>query len=128
MRILHTMLRVADLARSISFYTKNLGMKVLSKNDYPSGEFTLAFLGYGANGTDSVLELTYNWDQRSYHHGDAYGHIAIAVDDIYKQVEQMKEKGVKVTREPGPMKFGGKVVIAFIEDPDGYTIELIERD
>lgn len=127
MRLLHTMLRVGDLSRSIAFYTNILGMQVLSKTDYPSGKFTLAFIGYGAEATHTVLELTHNWEQSSYNIGDAYGHIAIEVDDIYKTVTEMKQQGVEVTREPGPMKFGGEAIIAFIKDPDGYMIELINK-
>lgn len=127
MRLLHTMLRVTDLERSIAFYTDKLGMKVLRKQDYPSGEFTLAFIGYGDEATHTVLELTYNWDQRTYQQGDAYGHVAIGVDDIYGLVEKMKQDGIKVNKEPSPMKFGGKEVIAFVEDPDGYAIELIQK-
>jgi len=127
-RMLHTMLRVADLDRSLAFYCDVLGMQLLRQTDYPSGKFTLAFVGYGPEETHTVLELTYNWDQHAYDHGNAFGHIAIAVDAIEKTVQAMKEAGVTVTREPGPMKFGGDTVIAFIQDPDGYMIELIERD
>ncbi|MEE9451519.1 MAG: lactoylglutathione lyase [Gammaproteobacteria bacterium] len=127
MRLLHTMLRVGDLDRSIQFYTEVLDMHVMSKTDYTSGKFTLVFIGYGSEDSDTVLELTHNWEQSSYDLGEAYGHVAIAVDDIYATVEKMKSQGVDVVREPGPMKFGGDVVIAFIKDPDGYMIELIER-
>jgi len=127
-RLLHTMLRVADLDRSIAFYCDVLGMRVLRQRDFPLGKFTLVFVGYGPERTHTVLELTHNWEQDEYEHGDAFGHIAIAIDDIEKTVEAMKEQGVIVTREPGPMKFGGHEVIAFVKDPDGYTIELIERD
>ncbi|MGA8165280.1 MAG: lactoylglutathione lyase [Waddliaceae bacterium] len=126
-QLLHTMLRVADLDRSIAFYCDVLGMHVLRQSDFPLGRFTLVFIGYGPESSHTVLELTYNWDQDNYVHGEAFGHIAIAVDDIEKAVEAMKERGVTVTREPGPMKFGGRAVIAFIQDPDGYVIELIER-
>ena len=127
-RLLHTMIRVADLDRSIAFYCDILGMKVLSQRDFPSGKFTLVFIGYGPETSHAVLELTYNWERDEYKHGDAFGHLAIAVNDIDKTVGAMKERGVTVTREPGPMKFGGHAVIAFIKDPDGYVIELIERD
>jgi lactoylglutathione lyase len=126
MRLLHTMLRVGNLDKSLKFYCDALGMKLLRKNDFPGGEFTLAFVGYGNEESNTVLELTYNWGQSSYEMGTAYGHIAIAVDDIYQFCEQLKAKGVKVVREPGPMKHG-TTVIAFVEDPDGYKIELIER-
>ena len=129
MRILHTMLRVKSLEKSIEFYTKHLKMELLRKKDYPKGEFTLAFLGYAPEDQSAVLELTYNWDERSYDLGSAYGHIAIAVDNIYEVCEQIKKSGGNVTREPGPMKFseGGGSHIAFVEDPDGYKIELIEK-
>ena len=126
MRFLHTMIRVKDLDESIEFYTKRLGMKLLHKTDYPGGKFTLAFLGYGSDEKETEIELTYNWDVREYEMGTAFGHIAIGVDDIYGTCEAMKKEGVKVTREPGPMKHG-KTVIAFIEDPNGYKIELIEK-
>lgn len=126
MRILHTMIRVTDLDASIDFYTKILNMKLLRQNDYPEGKFTLAFVGYGDESQQSVIELTYNWDTDQYEMGNAFGHIAIQVPDIYKFCEKIKEKGVSVVREPGPMKHG-TTVIAFIEDPDGYKIELIGR-
>jgi len=126
MRILHTMLRVGDLERSLRFYTEVLGMRLLRRNDYPEGKFTLAFVGYGDESATAVLELTHNWDVDKYELGNAYGHIAIAVDDAYKACEEVKRRGGKVTREAGPMKHG-KTVIAFIEDPDSYKIELIER-
>lgn len=126
MRLLHTMLRVGNLERSIAFYTDVLDMKLLRQNDYPGGKFTLAFLGYGPESEQTVLELTYNWDVDSYDLGEAYGHIAIGVDDIYATCEKIREKGGKVVREPGPMKHGS-TVLAFIEDPDGYKIELIEE-
>jgi lactoylglutathione lyase len=127
MRILHTMLRVADLERSLRFYTEVLGMRLLRRKDYPEGKFTLAFVGYGDETDTAVIELTHNWDVRKYELGNAYGHIAIAVDDAYKACEEVKRRGGKVTREPGPMKHG-TTVIAFIEDPDTYKIELIERE
>lgn len=126
MRILHTMIRVGDLDRSIDFYTNVLGMQVLRKKDYPDGKFTLAFVGYGPESEQSVIELTYNWDTSSYDLGNAFGHIALAVDNAAAACEQIRERGGKVVREAGPMKHGGSV-IAFIEDPDGYKIELIER-
>lgn len=126
MRILHTMLRVVDLDRAIHFYTEVLGMQVLRKKDYPEGRFTLVFLGYGPEEQNTVIELTHNWDTREYTLGNAFGHIAIGVGDIYATCNKIKLAGGKVTREPGPMKFG-PTVIAFVEDPDGYKIELIER-
>jgi lactoylglutathione lyase len=124
--MLHTMLRVGDLERSIKFYTEVLGMQLLRRKDYPDGEFTLAFLGYGPEETHTVLELTYNWGKTSYELGTAYGHIALGVEDIYAACEAIRAAGGKVVREPGPMKHGA-TVIAFIEDPDGYKVELIER-
>ena len=126
MRMLHTMLRVGDLERSLRFYTEVLGMRLLRRKDYPEGKFTLAFVGYGEEADTAVLELTYNWGVEKYELGNAYGHIAVAVDDAYKACEEVKRRGGKVTREAGPMKHG-TTVIAFIEDPDGYKIELIER-
>jgi len=126
MRMLHTMLRVGDLNRSIEFYTQILGMKVLRKHDYPDGKFTLAFVGYGDEKDHTVLELTHNWDTASYDKGNAYGHIAIEVDDAYKACEDVKKAGGKVVREAGPMMHG-TTVIAFVEDPDGYKIEFIEK-
>jgi len=126
-RMLHTMLRVRDLDKSLDFYTRLLGMKLLRKNDYPSGQFTLAFVGYGPEDSSTVLELTHNWDQEEpYDLGNAYGHIAIGVPDIYKTCEILEQEGVKIPRPPGPMKHGS-TVIAFVEDPDGYKVELIER-
>ena len=125
MRLLHTMLRVNDLDESLSFYCDKLGMKLLRKKEFPSGEFTLAFVGYGSEAEHTVVELTYNWGVHKYELGNAFGHLAIGVEDIYKTCDELKRKGVKVTREPGPMKHGG-AVIAFIEDPNGYKIELIE--
>lgn len=125
MRILHTMLRVVDLDRSIKFYTEFLGMSLLSRKDYPEGKFTLAFLGYGPNPEHAEIELTYNWDVESYEIGTAYGHIAIGVEDIFVICDQIRDKGGKITREPGPMKHG-TTVIAFVQDPDGYKVELIQ--
>lgn len=126
-RFLHTMIRVKDLDKSIDFYTRLLGMELTRKDDYPSGEFTLAFVGYGDEKDSTVIELTHNWGQEEpYDLGDAFGHLAIGVPDIYGTCEQMEKEGVKIPRPPGPMKHGGSV-IAFIEDPDGYKIELIER-
>ena len=125
MRLLHTMLRVGNLDESLKFYCELLGMKLLRQKDYPGGEFTLAFVGYGDEADHSVLELTYNCGTDHYDLGDAYGHIAIGVDDIYQTCEQIKAQGGKVTREPGPMKHGS-TVIAFVEDPNGYKVELIQ--
>ncbi len=126
MRILHTMLRVGDLQRSLDFYTSVLGMQLLRKKDFPDGKFTLAFVGYGSEEDTAVLELTHNWETKSYELGNAYGHVALEVDDAYKACEAVKAKGGKVTREAGPMKHG-TTVIAFVEDPDGYKIEFIQR-
>ena len=126
MRILHTMIRVGNLDKSIAFYTEILGMQLLRRQDYPEGRFTLAFVGYGDEEHHTVLELTHNWDTKSYELGNGFGHIAIAVPDAYKACDEITAKGGKVTRPAGPMKFGGGV-IAFVEDPDGYKIELIER-
>ena len=120
------MIRVGDLDRSIGFYTEVLGMKLLRRKDYPDGRFTLAFVGYGDESEHAVIELTHNWDTRSYDLGNGFGHIAIAVADAYKAGEAVKARGGKVTREAGPMKFGGSV-IAFAEDPDGYKIEFIQK-
>ena len=125
MRLLHTMLRVGDLDRSLTFYCDILGMKLLRQKDYPGGEFTLAFVGYGDESDQSVIELTYNWGVEQYEIGTGYGHIALGVDDIYGTCEQIRAAGGKITREPGPMKHGS-TVIAFVEDPDGYKIELIQ--
>ena len=126
MRILHTMIRVGDLARSIDFYTQVLGMKLLRKTDYPGGRFTNAFVGYDEESRTAVLELTHNWDTRTYDLGTGYGHVAIEVPDAYRACEDVKRRGGRVTRDPGPMKHG-TTVIAFVEDPDGYKIELIQR-
>lgn len=127
MRILHTMLRVGDLNRSVEFYTQILGMHVLRRSDYPDGKFTLVFVGYGDEEDGAVLELTYNWGVDKYELGTAYGHIALAVPDAYKACEEIKKRGGKVVREAGPMKHG-TTVIAFVEDPDGYKVELIQRN
>lgn len=126
MRILHTMIRVGDLDRSLAFYTQVLGMRLLRKKDYPDGKFTLAFVGYGEETDTAVLELTYNWGREKYELGDAFGHVAIGVSDIYKTCEGIAAKGGKIVRAPGPMKHGS-TVIAFVEDPDGYRIELIQQ-
>jgi len=126
MRILHTMLRVGDLQRSIDFYTKVLGMKLLRTSDNPEYKYSLAFLGYGSNPDHAELELTYNWGTDSYDMGSAYGHIAISAENIYATCDQVRAAGGNITREPGPVK-GGTTVIAFITDPDGYKVELIER-
>jgi lactoylglutathione lyase len=127
MRILHTMIRVGDLDRSIAFYTEVLGMKLLRRRDYPDGKFTLAFVGYGEESEGAVIELTHNWDTLSYDLGNGFGHVALAVKDAAQACADVKARGGKVTREAGPMKHG-TTVIAFVEDPDGYKIELIERD
>jgi len=126
MRILHTMLRVGDLERSIAFYTEVLGMRLLRRQDYPDGRFTLAFVGYGDEASQAVLELTHNWDTPAYDLGTGFGHVALAVPDAAAACTAIKARGGKVVREAGPMKHG-KTVIAFVEDPDGYKIELIER-
>lgn len=126
MRLLHTMLRVGNLEKSIQFYTEVLGMKVLRQKDYPEGKFTLAFVGYGEESDTTVLELTHNWDTDNYDLGNAFGHIAIEVDDAYVACDEVRAKGGKVTREAGPMKHG-TTVIAFVEDPDGYKIEFIQK-
>ena len=125
MRMLHTMLRVGDLERSIRFYTEVLGMQLLRRKDYPSGRFRLAFVGYGDERDNTVLELTHNWDTEDYALGDGYGHIALGLDDIYSACTAIAEKGGRVVREPGPMKHGN-TVIAFVDDPDGYKVELIQ--
>jgi len=126
MRILHTMLRVGDLERSLTFYTGVLGMRLLRKKDYPGGRFTLAFVGYGDESGSAVIELTHNWDISSYESGNGFGHVAIGVNDIYGVCEGIRAAGGKVVREPGPMQHGS-TVIAFVEDPDGYKIELIQQ-
>jgi lactoylglutathione lyase len=126
MRVLHTMIRVGDLDSSIKFYTEVLGMKLLRKKDYPDGKFTLAFVGYGPESEQAVIELTHNWDTSTYDLGNGFGHIALAVDDAYAACAEIKQRGGKVVREAGPMKHG-TTVIAFVEDPDGYKIELIQR-
>ena len=126
MKILHTMLRVCDLDRSLKFYTEVLKMKLLRKREFPEGKFTLAFVGYGDEASSTVIELTYNWGVDKYDLGSGYGHIAIAVEDAYQTCAEIKQLGGKVTREAGPMK-GGSLVIAFAEDPDGYKIELIQH-
>ncbi len=125
MKFLHTMLRVGDLDRSIKFYTENFAMKLLRKSDNEAYKYTLAFIGYGDEKDHTVLELTYNWGTKNYDIGTAFGHLAIGVDEIYKTCETLKENGIPITREPGPVK-GGSTVIAFLKDPDGYPIELIQ--
>ena len=125
MRMLHTMLRVGDLERALAFYRDLLGMRLLRKKDYPSGRFTLAFVGYGDEQDHTVLELTHNWDTKAYDLGNAFGHVALGVEDIYAACDELRRKGAKIVREPGPMKHGGSE-IAFVEDPDGYKIELIQ--
>ena len=127
MRMLHTMLRVGNLDASIKFYTEVLGMTLLRKKDYETGRFTLAFVGYGDEANHTVLELTHNWDTTSYDLGNAFGHIAIGVEDAYRACVEIKARGGNVVREAGPMK-GGTTVIAFVEDPDGYKVELIQQD
>ncbi len=126
MRILHTMLRVGNLQRSITFYTELLGMQLLRQKEYPDGEFTLAFLGYGDESDNTVIELTHNWGVESYDIGTAFGHIALEVDDVYQATDALKKRGGKVIREAGPMN-AGATIISFIEDPDGYQIELIGK-
>ena len=126
MRILHTMLRVGNLERSINFYTEVLGMKLLRQRDYPDGKFTLAFVGYGDESDNTVIELTYNWDTDNYDLGNGYGHIALEVDDVYKAADSIRDRGGKIIRAAGPMN-AGTTIIAFVEDPDGYPIELIGK-
>jgi lactoylglutathione lyase len=126
MRLLHTMIRVGDLDKSIAFYTGVLHMKLLRRKDYPDGRFTLAFVGYGDESDHAVIELTHNWDTKSYDLGNGFGHLAVSVPDARAACAAVKAQGGKVTREAGPMKFGGSV-IAFVEDPDGYKIEFIEK-
>ncbi|MFN3714096.1 MAG: lactoylglutathione lyase [Alcanivoracaceae bacterium] len=124
MRILHTMLRVGDLDRSIAFYTDVLGMRLLRRKDYPEGRFTLAFVSYQDESEGAAIELTHNWDTEQYEIGTGYGHVALAVDDVYAACERIRQRGGRITREPGPMKHGS-TVLAFVEDPDGYKIELL---
>jgi len=126
MRILHTMIRVGNLERSIEFYTSVLGMDLLRQKDYPEGKFTLAFLGYSPESEDAVLELTYNWGQDSYDIGSGFGHIAINVDDVYEAIENAKQKNANIIRDAGPMN-AGTTIVAFIKDPDGYEIELLSK-
>lgn len=126
MRLLHTMLRVGDLERSLAFYTEVLGMRELRRQDYPDGRFTLAFVGYEDESAGAVIELTHNWDTCSYDIGNGFGHLAVAVPDAYRACDEIRARGGKVVREAGPMKHGS-TVIAFVEDPDGYKIELIQR-
>ncbi len=125
MRVLHTMIRVGDLERSLDFYSNVLGMKILRRKDYPDGRFTLAFVGYGDESSNAVIELTHNWDTAAYDIGTGYGHIALGMENIYTACDAIREKGGKISREPGPMKHG-ITEIAFVEDPDGYKIELIQ--
>jgi lactoylglutathione lyase len=127
MRLLHTMLRVGDLDRSIQFYTEVLGMSLLRQKDYQEGRFTLVFVGYGDEQDSTVIELTHNWDTHEYELGNAFGHIAIQVDDVYEACELIRQKGGDITREAGPMK-GSSSILAFVKDPDGYSIELLSRD
>jgi len=126
MRILHTMIRVGDLDRSIAFYTEVLGMRLLRRKEYPGGRFTLAFVGYGDESEQAVIELTHNWDTSGYDLGNGFGHIAIEVEDAYAACEEIAKRGGEVTRQAGPMKHG-TTVIAFVKDPDGYAIELIQK-
>ena len=126
MKILHTMIRVGNLDRSIAFYTEVLGMRLLRRTDYPEGRFTLAFVGYGEESEGAVIELTFNWDTAAYELGNGFGHIALEVPDAYAACAEIKRRGGRVTREAGPMKHG-TTIIAFVEDPDGYKIELIQK-
>ncbi|MCB1909756.1 MAG: lactoylglutathione lyase [Rhodocyclaceae bacterium] len=126
MRLLHTMLRVGDLDRSIAFYTEILGMRLLRRKDYPDGRFTLAFVGYRPESEEAAIELTHNWDTSAYELGDGFGHVAVEVRDAYRACDEIRARGGKVVREAGPMKHGS-TVIAFVEDPDGYKVELIQR-
>jgi len=125
MRVLHTMIRVGDLERSLDFYSNVLGMKILRRKDYETGRFTLAFVGYGDESSGAVIELTHNWDTDHYEIGTGYGHIALGMENIYTACDSIRAKGGKISREPGPMKHG-TTEIAFVEDPDGYKIELIQ--
>lgn len=127
MRLLHTMLRVGDLDKSLAFYTEVLGMTLLRRKDYPEGKFTLAFVGYGDEAHNSVIELTHNWDTDTYDLGNGYGHIALEVEDVYKACDDIRARGGKITREPGPMMHGNSI-LAFVEDPDGYKIELLSAE
>lgn len=127
MRLLHVMLRVRDLEKTLEFYTEIFGLKLLRKKDYPTGRFTLAFMGFEDEANETVLEFTHNWDTDDYELGTAYGHIAFGVDDVYKACEEIEAKGGKITRAPGPMKHSD-TILAFVEDPDGYKIELLARD
>lgn len=124
MRLLHTMLRVGNLSASITFYTEVMGMRLIRQHDYPDGKFTLAFLGYGDEASNTVLELTHNWDTDSYQLGNGFGHLAIEVPDVYAACERIRHAGGKIVREPGPMKHGS-TILAFVEDPDGYKLELL---
>ncbi len=130
-RMLHTMIRVGDLKRSLAFYTDALGMSELRREDYPEGRFTLVFIGYGDEASNSVIEITHNWDETDYSHGTGFGHIAIGIFDIYAACERLASMGIKILRDPGPMTHtadnGARDVIAFVEDPDGYRVELIEE-
>jgi len=126
MRILHTMIRVGDLEKSIKFYTEVLGMKLLRQKEYPEGEFTLAFIGYGGEEENTVIELTYNWGKDKYDLGEGFGHIALEVDDVYQATDDIRDRGGKIIRDAGPMN-AGTTIIAFVEDPDGYQIELIGK-
>jgi lactoylglutathione lyase len=126
MKFLHTMLRVKNLDETIAFYEKHFDMKLLRRTDYPEGKFTLAFMGYGEESSNTVLEFTYNWGVDSYELGTAYGHIAIGVEDLYAVCEKIRAQGGVITREPGPMKHG-KTLLAFVEDPNGYKVELLQR-
>ncbi len=126
MRMLHTMLRVGDLQKSIQFYTEILGMQLLRQKDYPDGKFTLAFVGYGVESENTVIELTHNWDTDRYDLGAGYGHIALEVDDVYQATDAIRDRGGKILRDAGPMN-AGKTIIAFVEDPDGYQVELIGK-
>lgn len=125
MRLLHTMLRVGDLQRSLDFYQQALGMRLLRQQEYPQGRFTLAFVGYGDEASQAVIELTYNWDTNAYNLGNGFGHIALGVADVYTACDKIRAAGGKIVREPGPMQHGS-TVLAFVEDPDGYKIELLE--